>query len=223
MNVTAPFKTLAFRMTELVPTHLASSAAVNTLWQEDGKLCGENTDGRGLVRDLVHNLVWPVAGRRLLLLGAGGAARGLLEPLLAQQPAEIVIANRTVSRALQMRASLPEALRDKAKFLPFQELAGRDAFDMIINATSASLHNERLSLPPSVVDTGSLLYDLVYGTEPTEFQLWGREQGVAAAADGLGMLVEQAAESFFIWHLFRPETAPVLSRLREQLRASRAD
>lgn len=223
LNVTLPFKTLAFSLVAELPARLARTGAVNTLWYRDGSLHGENTDGIGLVRDLLHNLGWPLAGRRLLLLGAGGAARGVLEPLLAEGPAEVALANRTQAKAGALAATLPKATGARVRVLSQAELATAEPPDLIINTTSAGLQGGRPQLPASLVGPASHLYDLVYGAEPTGFQLWGRELGAAATADGLGMLVEQAAASFYIWHGRRVETAPVISRLRDRLRTLGTD
>jgi shikimate dehydrogenase len=210
-NVTVPFKEEAFRLaTELSPRAKAAGA-VNTLSFADGAIRGDNTDGAGLVRDLQTNLGCDIAGRRVLLLGAGGAARGVILPLLQAQPAGLVIANRTEEKAFRLAlefaphvASLPEACG-------FAQLAGRE-FDLVINATSAGLTDSELPLPPRLFAPRALAYDMVYGRE-TPFMQQARAAG-ARVADGLGMLVEQAAEAFCVWRGLRPATAPVMATLR---------
>lgn len=216
-NVTVPFKEEACRLaTELTPRARAAGA-VNTLSFDGGAIRGDNTDGAGLVRDLRANLGCDVAGRRVLLLGAGGAARGALLPLLEENPAALTIANRTEEKAfrlvlecaphLKAGAGLPEACG-------FPALAGR-AFDLVINATSAGLADGELPLPPGLFAPHALAYEMVYGRD-TPFMQQARAAhcpGVRVA-DGLGMLVEQAAEAFQLWRGVRPATGPVLAALR---------
>ncbi len=215
VNVTVPFKLEAYELVDRVGGWAERAGAVNTIAvQADGTLLGENTDGIGLERDLTANLQVRIAERRLLVLGAGGAVRGILEPLLRSEPRELVIANRTVARA--------ELLRDLFSDLgPVQAcgldaLAGRD-FDVILNGTSASLAGEIPPLPPGLFAPGAVAYDLFYAPRPTAFMRWSLEQGAARVFDGLGMLVEQAAESFFMWRGVRPETGPVIAALRAKL------
>jgi shikimate dehydrogenase len=213
-NVTVPFKEEAFRLaTELTPRARAAGA-VNTLGFADGVIRGDNTDGAGLVRDLKANLGCDIAGRRVLLLGAGGAARGVILPLLEENPAGLTIANRTEEKAFRLAlefapflaaaVSLPEACG-------FPQLAGRE-FDLVINATSAGLSDSELPLPPRLFAPRALAYDMVYGRE-TPFMKQAHAAG-CRVADGLGMLVEQAAEAFFVWRAVRPATGPVLATLR---------
>lgn len=216
LNITLPFKTLAFEMAEVVSNRAASAAAVNTLWQQHGKLQGDNTDGAGLRRDLLQNLKWQVRDTRLLLLGAGGAARGVLGSLLELQPQELLLSNRSLARAERLLQDLPKAQSRQITFLPTEELARTGTFDMIINATSSSLTGSHAAIPTATVGKHTRLYDMAYGSGPTGFQLWGNEAGAAESADGLGMLVEQAAESFFIWHRVRVQTAPVIQSLRRR-------
>ena len=213
LNVTLPHKEAASALCAHLTARARRARAVNTLKAEGGgALLGDNTDGAGLVRDLEANLGVPLAGRRLLLLGAGGAVRGVLDPLLQRGPAEIVIANRTPARALGLAAEF-------AGTVPIRG-CGLDApgtgFDLIINGTSASLVGELPGLPPGVVQPGTVCYDMAYGREDTVFVRWACAQGAARAAMGLGMLVEQAAESFLLWRGVRPETAPVLAALQRE-------
>ncbi|AAZ98457.1 shikimate 5-dehydrogenase [Thiobacillus denitrificans ATCC 25259] len=205
-NVTVPFKEEAFRLADRLTPRAERAGAVNTLMFDADGILGDNTDGTGLVADLTGNLKRPLATRRILLVGAGGAARGVIAPLLEQAPAELVIANRTVSRAEQLAELFDGRLR----------ACGFDAldtpFDVVINATAASLAGELPPLPPQVFGTGALAYDMMYGRD-TPFLAFARAHG-ADTADGLGMLVEQAAEAFHLWRGVRPDTAPVIAALR---------
>ena len=209
LNVTLPFKVEAFRYATLLSGRARAAQAVNTLKFDGEVIFGDNTDGAGLVNDLLRNLGCAIAGRRILLLGAGGAARGVAEPLLRQQPAQFVLANRTPDKAQRLAQSFRGAL----EALSYSALAGRQ-FDLVVNATSASLAGELPPLPPGVFARGALAYDMMYGKGETPFLAFARGEGAALLADGLGMLVEQAAESFFIWRGLRPDSAPVLQLLR---------
>jgi shikimate dehydrogenase len=214
-NVTVPFKEEAFRLGTRRTPRAEAAGAVNTLSFEADSIVGDNTDGAGLVRDLKHNLGCDPAGRRVLLLGAGGAARGVILPLLLENPAELVIANRTEETAARLALEfgrLPGcAVMVKPDGTGFPNLAGR-AFDLIINATSAGLSDASLPLPASVFAPRCVAYEMVYGRN-TPFMLQALASG-ARVADGLGMLVEQAAEAFFVWRAVRPRTASVLAALR---------
>ena len=213
LNVTVPFKQEAWQLATRRSERAERAGAVNTLAIEGaGDLYGDNTDGVGLVRDLKINQGVELAGRRILLIGAGGAARGVLAPLLAERPARLVIANRTVSRA----AELAQAFRDlgPVEGCGFADLAGR-GFDVVINATAAGLEGRVPDLPAGPITPDSVCYDMMYGSEPTAFVRHARALGARLAVDGLGMLVEQAAESFLLWRGVRPDTAPVIARLRE--------
>jgi shikimate dehydrogenase len=217
-NVTVPFKLAAFDLADEVSQRAKDAQAANFLSFDDGRIRADNTDGAGLTRDITGNLSFSMAGRRVLLMGAGGAARGALQPLLAQHPAILTIANRTVEKALQ----LAEAFRYHASAassvlsgLRYAELAGHH-FDLVINATSSSLQGELPPLPAGVFAEGSLAYDMMYGKGLTPFLAFARSQGALRLADGLGMLVEQAAESFFLWRGVRPETRAVIELLQDQ-------
>lgn len=211
LNLTLPLKELGYQLVqELTPrAHLAGS--VNTIFWQDETLCGDNTDGVGLIRDLTANLGLTLTGKRILILGAGGAARGIVGPLLEQKPAFLVIANRTLARAQELGERF--AALGKISVTSFADLAGQH-FDLILNATSASLHGELPPLPEDLIAKGGCCYDLMYADRPTAFVRWGLEHGAIISADGLGMLVEQAAEAFYIWRGVRPETAPVIWQLR---------
>ncbi len=206
-NVTVPFKEEAFRLASRLSPRAQRAGAVNTLSFDADGILGDNTDGAGLVADLTRNLNCALAGKRILLLGAGGAARGVIEPLLDQQPAALVIANRTVSRAEELADLFGRGVH----------ACGFDAvdtpFDLVINATAASLAGDLPPLSPRVFTADTLAYDMMYGRD-TPFLNFARTHG-ARTADGLGMLVEQAAEAFCLWRGVRPDTAPVIAALRQ--------
>jgi shikimate dehydrogenase len=212
-NVTVPFKIDAAALCYRLSDRARVAGAVNTLSFVDGRIEGDNTDGAGLVADIERNAGVRLAGKRVLLLGAGGAARGVVLPLLAAQPARIVVANRTLATAHALvRQFAQHAARLSVS--PFEGIEG--GFDVVINATSASLAAALPPVPPSVFATGALALDMMYGQEPTVFMQFAAQHG-AAVRDGLGMLVEQAAEAFFIWRGVRPATQAILNQLRQQL------
>ena len=206
LNVTLPFKGEAFRFCAATSERAAAAQAVNTLVLDRGKPWGDNTDGVGLVRDLEVNHGRRLAGARVLLMGAGGAAQGVIGPLARAGAAAIVIANRTLPRAQALAARVRGAAA-----CGYEALAGR-SFDLVVNATSAGLAGELPPLPAGLFAPGALAYEMVYG-RVTPFMAMARAAG-AQVADGLGMLVEQAAESFVVWRGVRPDTAPVLTALR---------
>jgi shikimate dehydrogenase len=216
LNVTVPFKLEAHALAGDHSARARAAGAVNTLaFRPDGAIFGDNTDGAGLVRDLGANLGCPLAGRAVLLLGAGGAARGVILPILGQHPARLVIANRTVAKAEELaRQFAAERGGCALQASSFEALAG-NRFDVVINATSASLADAAPPLPPDLYAPGALAYDMMYGKGDTPFLTAARADGATQRADGLGMLVEQAAESFLLWRGLRPDTAPVLAALRE--------
>jgi len=212
LNITLPFKLDAYDYADELTPRARRAGAVNTLArQNSGIILGDNTDGAGMVRDMLINLRWPLAGKRILVLGAGGAVRGVLEPLLQQQPASITIANRTEAKAV----ALAKAFVDLGAVTGcgFGELAGHQ-FDAIINGTSASLSGDLPPLPETVVTPVTCCYDMMYGNEPTVFLRWAKTLGATMRADGLGMLVEQAAESFRLWRGVSPDTNAVIAYLR---------
>jgi shikimate dehydrogenase len=211
MNVTVPHKEAAYALMDELGEAAAEAGAVNTISIKNGRLRGDNTDGVGLLRDLTTNLHQPVAGRSVLILGAGGAARGILGPLLDAKPREIVIANRTRWRADELVARF--AGRGVLRAVTFDELALLGPFDILINATSAGLKGETPPFPPGIVGPKSFCYDLVYSVSDTPFVTWAKQHGAERAVQGWGMLIEQAAESFRIWRGIRPDTAPVLKQL----------
>ncbi len=214
MNVTAPFKLDAFAYaTDLAPS-ARMAGAVNAMKFEGDRVHAENFDGVGLVRDVVHNLGCPLRGRRVLVLGAGGATRGALLPLLAEQPAELVIVNRTVAKAEELAALARQHHSSDVPVqgLGYDQLQGRQ-FDVVFNATSASLTAELPPLPVSVFAPGALAYELAYGKGLTPFLKLAQQAGVMHLADGVGMLAEQAAEAFLWWRGVRPDTQGVIRQL----------
>ena len=219
LNVTVPFKLEAFALAERHTARAQAAGAVNTLAFDADGILGDNTDGAGLVRDLTANLDFALAGRRILLLGAGGATRGVLLPLLDSRPARLTIANRTVAKAEALSTLFAARAGDCVlDACGFDALAGR-RFDLVINATAASLADELPPLPPGLYAEGALAYDMMYARAPTRFMRAALADGAARVADGLGMLVEQAAESFTLWRGVRPDSAPVLAELRRQIEA----
>lgn len=212
-NVTVPFKEEAWRLCDELTPRAQRAGAVNSLTRlEDGRLQGDNTDGEGLVRDLLDNCGITLAGARILLLGAGGAARGVIEPLLAQRPHALVLANRTLEKA-QALVSVFSSM-GPITALPFDALA--EPVDLIINATAASLAGELPPVPAGVITPGhTVCYDMMYGGSATPFATWAIERGAAKALDGLGMLVEQAAVAFQHWRGIEVDTSPVLNALRQ--------
>jgi shikimate dehydrogenase len=217
LNCTVPLKGLAWDFADSKTERAQLSRAVNTLAvQADGSILGDNTDGIGLVTDLTANHAIALTGSRILILGAGGAGRGIIGPLLEQAPASLVIANRTVDKA----TDLAQAFHHKGAVsgCGFGDLQNRQ-FDLILNATSASLSGQLPPLPDGVLAENGVCYDLAYGNEPTAFVRWGLKQSAAKSLDGLGMLVEQAAQAFFIWRGVRPETRPVIELLNSERRA----
>jgi shikimate dehydrogenase len=207
VNVTVPFKQEAFRLATQLTSRARAAGAANTLHFAAEGIVADNTDGAGLVRDLQNNIGMRLQGVQVLLLGAGGAARGVVQPLLQAGVAGITVANRTAAKAVEL------ATRFKLTAAPLHALS--QAFDVVVNATSSSLSGQLLHVPAAVCNRTTLAYDMVYGNAPTPFMQWADAQG-ARTADGLGMLVEQAAEAFEAWRGVRPATAPVLAQLRAQ-------
>ena len=214
LNVTIPFKEEAFALASRRAGRAERAGAVNTLWFDDTAVCGDNTDGIGLVRDLTRNLAVDVEGRSVLLLGAGGAARGVVGPLLDERPRRLVIANRTTSRAVDLARRFEGQGPVGVVALDALPAGG---FDLIVNATAASLAGALPPLPRGTLHPGGVAYDTAYAARPTPFVDWGAGQGAAVATDGLGMLVEQAAESFRLWRGREPRTGPVIEALRAHL------
>ena len=211
MNVTIPFKEQAWSLSERLSERAELAGAVNTLIRTASGYRGDNTDGAGLLNDLTQNLELSLAGKDILLLGAGGAVRGVLHPLLQASPATLHIANRTASRAEALAKDFASHGHITASGLdgPWAQ-----SFDLIINGTAASIQGQMPAIPDHLLKPGGVCYDMMYSTMDTAFVGWGKARGAGISTDGLGMLVEQAAESFFLWRGIRPDTAPVLNTLR---------
>lgn len=214
LNVTLPFKVDAFRYATRRSARALAAGAVNVLAFGEGEAMGENTDGAGLVRDIEQRAGLALSGARVLLLGAGGAARGVLRPLLDAGVARLAIANRTAGRAVELASSAQDA---RVSGSGFDALAAAEPFDLVVNATSSALADAAPPVPPAVLRGAALAYEMMYGARATPFMRAAREAGAASVLDGLGMLVEQAAESFLIWRGVRPLTDPVYQRLRREL------
>ena len=219
-NVTLPFKTQAAALATHCSPRVSLAQACNTLKFDGSTLYGENTDGLGLVTDLVRNAGCQLKGQSILLMGAGGAAAGVLGPLLSEKPRQLWVCNRTVDKATQLvqrHATLAakQGVDCQAMSLQHEGLFSQ-SFDVVINATSSSLQQGQVPVPPSVLQSGGMACDLMYGPAAEGFMQWATAGG-AQARDGLGMLVEQAAESFYVWRGVRPPTAPVLAELRALL------
>ena len=215
LNITLPHKIAAVEVAQELTARAAHAAAVNTLaLQDDNVVLGDNTDGAGLVRDLCDNLRIVITQRRLLILGAGGATRGVLAPILGLEPAIVVIANRTPERAEALAAAFVDL--GVTQGVGFAHV-GDTPFDLIINATSASLSGDIPPIPAGAIGPETVCYDLAYGRSAMAFVRWAKQSGCRRAMQGLGMLVEQAAESFRLWRGVRPETAQVLAALRERI------
>ena len=214
LNVTVPFKQEAYKLTDHLSDRAKLAGAVNTFkFEPDGRLFGDNTDGAGLAHDLIRNLGLHLRDKRILVLGAGGAVRGVLAPLLKQRPALIVVANRTVSKAKDLVEEF--ASYGKLEASGFEALKGKH-FDLVINGTAASLKGEVPPLPENLFARRALAYDMMYGEKSKPFLDWAALHGADTQADGLGMLVEQAAESFLLWRGVRPETRLVIEKLRSE-------
>ena len=223
MNVTVPFKLDAARLADTRSDRVARCGAANTLVVgADGRIHADNTDGLGLVADITRNAGVALRGQRVLLLGAGGAAAGALAPLLEQAPAQLVVSNRTHSKAQDLVAQHQDiATLQKTELLARDQSALDGVFDVVINATASSLQGAAIPVPAQVLRAGTLVYDMMYGPAAEPFLQWAAQHG-AVGRDGLGMLVEQAAEAFALWRGVRPPTAPVLAQLRADLAAKAA-
>jgi len=211
MNVTVPFKLEAYEFSTRLTERAELAQAVNTLQFENNEIVGDNTDGAGLVRDIEMNLGISLHSKRILLMGAGGAARGVILPILKQNPAILAIANRTPQKAQLLQQQFTK--HGELVSGHYMDFSGEN-FDIIINATSASLHDKLPELPPNIFASDSLAYDMMYSEEPTRFLVFAEQNGANYLADGIGMLVEQAAESFFLWRRIRPQTEPIIAQLK---------
>ncbi|GAU06614.1 MULTISPECIES: shikimate dehydrogenase [Burkholderia cepacia complex] len=211
MNVTAPFKLKAFAMADELGERAKLAGAVNAMKFDNGRIVAENFDGIGLVRDIEVNLGLPLDGKRVLVLGAGGAVRGALLPFLAARPAELVITNRDLAKARALASQVDAC--GPLLACGYGDLEAMGRFDLVVNATSASLTGDLPPVPPSVFSTEGAAYELAYGKRLTPFLRLARNAGVRTVADGVGMLVEQAAEAFDWWRGVRPGTRAVIDRL----------
>ncbi len=215
LNVTVPFKQQAWELIKDRSERAELAGAVNTISiREDGSRYADTTDGVGLVQDITVNNGIDLKGKCVLVLGAGGAVRGVLQPLLEQRPQFVIVANRTASKAVDLAKQFNEF--GDVFGCGFDVLPGQQ-FDVVINGTAASLEGEVPPLPDDLLYENASCYDMMYSAEPTAFQTWAREHGAAQWLDGLGMLVEQAAESFFIWRGVRPDTSMVIDKLRTEM------
>ena len=215
LNITVPFKEDAWKLADTHSERARRAGAVNTLkLLDNNELFGDTTDGVGLVNDLIHNHQITLKGKSILIIGAGGAVRGVLEALLEQHPASLLITNRTASKAQQL--ALDFADLGNIKGCGLDEI-GESHFDIIINGTSASPQGKLPAVPASIFKTSSYSYDMMYAAQATVFMQWSLDNGAAQVFDGLGMLVEQAAEAFYIWRGVKPETAGVIKQLRDAL------
>ena len=223
LNITVPYKVEAWKMCQSIHNIISERAnlaeAVNTLkFEQNGSISGENTDGVGLVTDLENNIGIKLTSLKILIIGAGGAVRGVLGPILDREPADVTVANRTVSKA----STLIDRFIDQTKINPSTRIQAcalsdipKQPYDLVINGTAASLEGNLPNISTACLHPESTVYDMMYSLQPTVFMSWALANGVQHVYDGLGMLVEQAAESFFIWHRQRPETAPVIQALRK--------
>ncbi len=209
-NITVPFKQEAFMQVSLLTDRAERSGAVNTIIKtQDGKIKGDNTDGAGLLQDILVNIGCEIKGKTILLLGAGGAVRGVLQPFIEQQPKQLHIANRTASKAdilAKMFADLGDISTSGYNDIP----NSMDGFDIVINGTSTGLNNEIPPVSPSILNSNTLCYDMFYAQQDTAFITWAKSHGCQHTHDGLGMLVEQAAEAFSVWRGVRPDDTKAL-------------
>ncbi len=213
LNCTVPLKEVAWQFADQLSERARLSKAVNTLKKlPDGRIFGDNTDGVGLIRDLTLNHALTLHHKSILVLGAGGATRGIIGPILEQAPQRLVIANRSIDKALRLS---DEFSHDQLSACGFEELSGQ-CFDLIFNATSASLSGDLPDLPEQLLAEQGSCYDLAYANTATTFVVWGNQQHALLSLDGVGMLVEQAAEAFYLWRGIRPETQPVIAWLNSQ-------
>ena len=211
LNVTVPFKQQAWDIADELSERAQLAGAVNTLSFVDGVIKGDNTDGTGLVRDLTANQCFDLKGKSILILGAGGAVRGVLGPIIDEMPSSITIANRTLSKAEVLKGVFSDVF--DIQVMSFESL--NKSYDLIINGTSASLQQELPPLPDCIVDADTILYDMMYSKEPTVFNRWGNKLGADKTIDGLGMLVEQAAEAFSLWRGVSPDSRLIIDKIRK--------
>ncbi|WP_434776944.1 shikimate dehydrogenase [Neisseria sp. Ec49-e6-T10] len=217
VNITVPFKHEAFLLADTLTERAQAAQSVNTLKKmPDGTLLGDTTDGEGIICDIQDNLNFSITQKHVLILGAGGAVASIIEPLLLQRPASLVIVNRTLNKAQDLANRF--AHWGAIKATSYDDLPKhKEAFDLVINGTSSSLHEEQLPLPNDLFGSTSMAYDMFYGSKPTSFLVWAQQHGAQYLADGLGMLIEQAAASYYLWQGFMPNTQNVITQLRAHL------
>jgi len=211
LNITVPHKKAVARLVDQMSERASTAGAVNTIVFRDSEIYGDNTDGIGLLRDLSVNHSVNLEGSNILVLGAGGATRGIVAPLLEMQPASLRIANRTLGKAQDLVEGFEKL--GPVTACRFNVVPVSEPYDLIINATSAGLHGDTPPYPEAAISANTFCYDLSYGLQTTPFSAWAREHGAAKSVMGWGMLVEQAAESFYLWRGVRPDTAPILKRM----------
>jgi len=218
LNVTVPFKLDAWKLSDSLTERAKRAGAVNTLILKDnGNIEGDNTDGIGLVNDIIDHLGWVISAKRILILGAGGASRGVIGPILDKNPLSLTIANRTAVKASELATAFADCTAtQEISGGGYDSLQGKQ-FDLIINATAASLKGEVPPLPDSIITPETCCYDMMYAAQPTAFMLWASEHEVKNISDGLGMLVGQAAESFYIWRGVKAQVAPVIESIRKAM------
>ena len=215
LNITVPFKEEAWAYVDKRTERAELAGAVNTIKFERDQVLGDNTDGVGLVNDLMQNHGLDLQNKKILIMGAGGAVRGVVAPILEQQPEKITIANRTVDKAV----ALADIFKDHGNITGCGYDDLQESFDIIINGTAASLTGDLPPLPVSCLTLDSFCYDMMYGAEPTVFMNWAYTHGVSRCSDGLGMLVSQAAESFYIWRGIKPDVVKVIEQIRKEIKA----
>ncbi|NOQ79850.1 MAG: shikimate dehydrogenase, partial [Gammaproteobacteria bacterium] len=220
LNVTVPFKLDAWKLSDSLTERANRAGAVNTLiLADDGKIEGDNTDGVGLVNDIIDHLGWSIEQKKVLILGAGGASRGVIGPILEKKPYSLTIANRTAVKGSELASlflDMKSAEIHEINGGGFDNLKGKQ-FDLVINATAASLQGEVPPLPDNIVSPDGCCYDMMYAARPTAFMAWAYQHGVSNISDGLGMLVGQAAESFNVWRGVKPEIKPVIDAIRNSM------
>tara|TARA_B100000959_G_scaffold118601_1_gene124694 strand:+ start:34159 stop:35013 length:855 start_codon:yes stop_codon:yes gene_type:complete len=211
LNITLPHKILAMDFVDKLSLNAIQAKAINTIIFENHTIVGDNTDGIGLITDLCNNFKIEIKNKKILILGAGGAARGIIGPLIRQNPSHLEIANRTVTNAEIISKDLSR--ETIIKTCDLEDLSTKESFDLIINAISFDAHQTDIKLPKNIISSSTIFYDLSYGSSPTQFMLWAMKNNAECAIQGWGMLVEQAAESFFLWKKIRPNTTDILEQL----------
>ncbi|MDB2544606.1 shikimate dehydrogenase [Woeseiaceae bacterium] len=211
LNVTLPHKTAVMEYIDEISPRAAKAGAVNTLIFDENKIIGDNTDGIGLINDLENNFHQNIKNKNILIIGAGGASRGIINPLMEKEPSSLTIANRTASKANQLVSRFQQYLNIDA--CGIDALKPKQPYDIIINATSSAITSTSIDFPCFIIAKNTICYDLSYGSSPTQFMLWAMENGAECAIQGWGMLIEQAAESYLIWKKIRPDTSAILKQL----------